>query len=533
MKDYSNVGHKTYYIGIAEDIKSCNKIRLYYSPEFPISLSNLEEIHKNNYNQDISESENRYNKVGEGVDGYFSIPSKNGSIRFNTIVYYSNITGEPIGYTIFNHLQETKIDGDNSKILEIRIFINFKIDGDVILETGVKIVNTLSSISEITDNSSITEITKKLLNSGIPYNYSTISEIKKYFRESKGKSYLKYTNKLGDLYSNPYYGLITDSTFISGGENINRYQFYIESDQILNDYNTSFSRFFIGNYKGDIVLYQWSPELLEYRVISLTESNSFNIPKIKIPLGRINQELIKGYELEYMASNYAIFYNLNLDLWGIYDLLDTTSNAFRRLSKDIMVFVDPWDELGQVVFVSKNPDTESFNQFLKNSSIYKEFLSLPYNLQNNSMSLIGKIGPWFKFRENRDSGNPIIYANNNGIILVSPEEDIIPLNNRCIISQKIKETSTEYEFYFVEKGNQLFSKSYERLFDLKDIPENDEYKMFFNSFCDKEDNNIERIILIDGLRRRPIISYQLPESGFLSSYSGILFYEKDNKITYL
>lgn len=523
MKDYSNIGHNTYYLGIVENIQACNRIRLYYSKEVPISLSNLKKVFDDNYSSDISGSDPIYEKQ-EG--DYFSVPTKDGKIKFNTIIYYSNVTGEPIGFTIFNHLQETEIDGNNSKILEIRIFIKFTVEEDI-LQSDIKILNTLSSLSEIEDDRVVSDITKKLLDSTLSYNYSTVSGVINYFENTKDRSYRKYTSFLGDLYSDSHYGTLTDANMILGGSDYKRYLFQLVSGQNLNDYNTSFTRFFVGNYKKDIVLYQWSSENLEYRVVSLTNSNSFGIPKTIIPLGKVNKDP-GNFSLEYMASKYAIFSNQSAETWAIYDLLE---QSFRELPQGTGVSIDPWDEFGQVTFFSRDLGTRLLDQFPRGSGLYKELLSLPLDLKTPALQFLGKVGNWIKLRGYSEQGNPVIYSNTNGNILVSPEESILPISNRCILSQKIGKDSTDYEFYFVEKGKTVFSKSYEELSGLSDDPENEDYKIVFNSVEDLE--NLERISLIDGLRRRPILSYDLPKNGFLSSYAGILFYEIDNKINYL
>lgn len=545
MKDYSNTGHKTYYLGLAEELATSNRIRLYYSEEYPITINNLEKYFKDSFSHDESSGENYYLKENE----VFLIPSvdENGNfrnIRFNTIIYFSGVSGNPIGYTSFSHIQEMEIDGENSRISNIKIRIDFKFNEGFDLEADIKILNTLSSINKVVDDRLASSLTKKLLGSE-SHNYATISSVRDYFEETKTLNYRKYTSFLGDLYSDDSLSLITDSTLINGGKDYSRYQFKLVSDQNINDYNTSFSRFFVGNYKNDVVLYQWDPLSWTYRVISLTKSNAFDIPSVVIPVGKVDRTNLGDFELEYMACKYAVFYNREQELWGIYDLLAGLSNPEKALSilpEGSGLSIDPWDETGKVIFFSRSKKENLLSQFSKSDEIYKELISLPIDLINISLQFIGKIGPWFKFRGYSEFGNPIIYVSLNGCIYTSEGGDtsILPISNRCILSQKIGTDSTDYEFYFVEQGKTMKTVSYLELSGEKDTDENKEYRMVFNSaWIPGSSDDTTRAALLDGLRRRPLISYDLPKNGFLSSYSGILFYgyesssDKNYKLNYL
>ena len=55
MEDYTNnIGYKTYYLGVPDDIKDCKRIRLYYSKKTPITLVNLLDVHDLDYPDNIS-----------------------------------------------------------------------------------------------------------------------------------------------------------------------------------------------------------------------------------------------------------------------------------------------------------------------------------------------------------------------------------------------------------------------------------------------------------------------------------------------
>lgn len=552
MEDYTNnIGYKTYYLGVPDDIKDCKRIRLYYSKKTPITLVNLLEVHDLDYPDNISGIKEDQKVLKKHDEGYFEIDCSENVISFDTIIYLSTIDEKPVGFTKFNNLQQTEIDGYNSRILKLRLYIEFEIRSGKLQDGSIKLINSLSSLSSEEVSDYLPDLAKRLLKDKTDgSHYTCPEEIRNHLSETPWNSYRRFTNYLGDLISDSTYCSLTDSTVITGGlDDRQRYRFYINSDFPMNSYNTSFDKFFIGSFKKDLALYQWDSENYRYRVVSLTKSNSFNLPQELLVLPKNMESVLKnlftnpsekgyGYELNYMAGGHAVFYKESSDQWAIMSL---TRSDFTELpngkdgTEKTGVSIDPWDENESIIFFSK----EKRGLFYKQSKIYKEFLgiSLPNGIDVEKLHFLGKIGSWFKFKGFTDKQEFIVYSNSHGSILFSPEENMLPVNNKCILSQKINQKDTDYEFYFVSDGNSVRSDSFNKAAGTS-LSNDSEYKIAFNSKIGRNEDQTERRCLIDGLRKKPILDYTLPNTGFIASYSGVLFYEyedenKERKINYL
>lgn len=553
MEDFTNnIGYKTYYLGVPDDIKDCKRIRLYYSKKTPITLVNLLDVHEADYPDNISGVRKDQEILKKEDAGYFEIDCSENTISFDTIIYLSTIDEKPVGFTKFNNLQQTEIDGYNSRILKLRLYIEFEIRSGKLQDGSIKLINSLSSLSSEEVSDYLPDLAKRLLKDKTDgSHYTCPDEIKRHISETPWNSYKRFTNYLGDLISDSTYCSLTDSTIITGGlaEERQRYRFYVNSDFSMNDYNTSFDKFFIGSFKKDLALYQWDSENYKYRIVSLTNSNSFNLPQELLVLPKGKEVELKefftnpesrgfGYELNYMAGGHAVFYKEASDQWAIMSLSKSDFTELPDGKNDTEktgVSIDPWDEDESIIFFSK----EKRGLFYKQSKIYKEFLgiSLPSGIDIDKLHFLGKTGSWFKLKGFTDKQEFIIYSNSYGSILFSPEENILPVNNKCILSQKINKEDTDYEFYFVSEGNSVRSDSFNKEAGTS-LSNDSEYKIAFNSKIGRNENQTERRCLIDGLRKKPIIDYTLPDGGFIASYSGILFYEyedenKEYKINYL
>lgn len=553
MEDFTNnIGYKTYYLGVPDDIKDCKRIRLYYSKKTPITLVNLLDVHEADYPDNISGVRKDQEILKKEDAGYFEIDCSENTISFDTIIYLSTIDEKPVGFTKFNNLQQTEIDGYNSRILKLRLYIEFEIRSGKLQDGSIKLINSLSSLSSEEVSDYLPDLAKRLLKDKTDgSHYTCPDEIKRHISETPWNSYKRFTNYLGDLISDSTYCSLTDSTIITGGlaEERQRYRFYVNSDFSMNDYNTSFDKFFIGSFKKDLALYQWDSENYKYRIVSLTNSNSFNLPQELLVLPKGKEVELKefftnpesrgfGYELNYMAGGHAVFYKEASDQWAIMSLIKSDFTELPDGKNDTEktgVSIDPWDEDESIIFFSK----EKRGLFYKQSKIYKEFLgiSLPSGIDIDKLHFLGKIGSWFKLKGFTDKQEFIIYSNSYGSILFSPEENILPVNNKCILSQKINKEDTDYEFYFVSEGNSVRSDSFNKEAGTS-LSNDSEYKIAFNSKIERNEDQTERRCLIDGLRKKPIIDYTLPDNGFIASYSGILFYEyedenKEYKINYL
>ncbi len=544
MTGYTNKGYRTYYLGTPDNIISSDKIRLYYNRSNPISLDNLLEMHYSEYSDDLSGCNK--NEFIEGIDDSetggkcFTINTKNRNIIFDTIVFYSADTNLPIGYTLFNFVQ-TSVIGDGW-VSEIQIKAKFTINELTDPKEMILNLYVLNSLAPLY-SSDVLEDQFGLI-SEEDSGYCSVGKIKSYFEENAvaGENYLRFTNFLGDLISDDSYSLITDGNLIShySDDILQVHSFFLNCGKDINEYNANFNRISVGICNGQIALYCWSdlnPKQFVYKVVSLTETNRFDLPRILIPPTVVTREEIdaEGYNFFYFASHYAVLKNFDSDTIKFLDLSPNTSGKTRVIDfkGDLSAFIDPWDITETSYHYNKDVSTLE-EYFTADPDLYREFCALAIEKNTTeSLTFLRKIGPWFIFTGHQNNEyKPIVCISKNGKMYFDPSEDVYPINDRCILSQsRLKSGAVqEFIFHFVENGMTVESTAYLKAKEILEDKSVD-YKISFAPDYDKTNEslkelNIKRRLIIDGLRKRPISSYSLPKNGFITVFRGVLFYYK-------
>lgn len=537
MGDLSNIGYSTYYLGIPKNIQECLDIYLYKQSGTTreiITLYNISDIYKKIESGEWDEYKDLSgNPVQPHIEShrsskedYFVLNSEpNKVIEFDTIIYLSSNKTSAVGFTTFSSIQSTEITEGNY-VSSLKIQLNFTVEKDKVIE--IELVNTLSELYNQVGSERSEEL---LRNPNDGSNYARLSEVKDYL-EKKSDNYIRYTNKITSLISDKSYNILTDSNVFLGGSDPQAYKFFVGYDVVLNDYDTAFTKFSIGNYKGDLVLYEWD-DLYNFKVASLTDINNFGIPKEYFS-GKINMPSEVTLSLDYMAYSYAVFSDQDFKRY----LYDLSKSEWKTVTTDL--YIDPWDPSGTVVYYNLDSDLTN----LSNSpDFYKSLYGIVLDIEENKeMRLHRKIGSWFVFKNVNYLGQiEWVYSNENGIIYLSESEKAIVINDRCILTQNISSNTIGgviayerfYNFYFIDSGKILKSDLF--------------YSTKNMLAANKEDYNGNYIIkipamngaknqpLIDGFRRRPLNNLNLPGSnidlsdGIISSYCGILFYIDDTK----
>ena len=545
-----SIDYTTYYFGSPDNIQNSTRILLFYNKNIIPSLSNITEIHDNiinNSNYNESGIINFFIKSNE--EDYFEITvndqDNNISKKFNTIIYYSDVSDLPLGFTYFSRSQCFNID-ENSRIKVLRIYTNFSVNNlsvDPTYKDNLLIINSLSSLqysSETDSNLAHLPLTNTNLN-----GYPSIDTVRKYYLETSnlGLNYIRYTNSLHDLINDPSFILMTDCLNIVSGDQLRCHKFSIIDGVDINSYDTTYTHFFIGTFNGKLSLYEWSDNTETfgaYRVISLIEKNKFNLPKLLVEKKQVSG-IDENFKIVTMAGNYIVLKHELTENWYTVNIND---NNLTEISSNYGVLADSWSDTGKVHYFLRDINLKSvLETFQKDSEIYKNLLSL--SLDSNlylSIRFINKIGPWFVFKTTTNVKRvTLIYASIYGSIYFdeSEEQDIIPINNKILLHQeKINDKEGyKFTFYLTREGLPVYSDKYAKTRGFG-LEVNNKIQLHSNEQMDSDEYASLRHVVIDGLRRAPINSYSFPSSRkFISSYKGILFYIEEisgsQKIFYL
>ena len=547
--DFSNqVNYITYCFGDPGDIKKSVGIRLFYNKYETPTVSTIVDIHNKTIKED-GFNESGFNTIiyKEFNKPYFEInfdSSKNQ--KFNAVIYYSGDNSLPSGFTIFSRIQNSNID-ENSHIKTIRLYPEFRvnlIEGED-EETDVLIINTLSSLKVYSNEDS--SLARRLLsNKEDLSNYASIDDVKKYFESTKSASYIRYTSSLSSLINDSTLMLTTDLLNIHNSKDgLNYYKFFISNGVVVNTYDVKYTKFFVSLYNSDIALFEYSEEqetLGTYRIISLTKKNSFNLPTVLVQKGNV-PNVTENMEVISMSGNYIVFRDKLTESWSVFNMKKPEEGLI-SVSSNFGVLFDPWGIDEDITYFSKESTIGSpFEAFPITSKFYKQLIALPINPEiKDSIVFLKKIGPWYVFKTTNNTNNAtLVYVSKYGSIYFdeSEENEIIPINSKCILHQKkiSNEDDYEYEFAFYFINDNAIPVRSDLQAKKNGYGSENSYKISFKSSYDKED--INRVILIDGLRRASLTTYSFPKDRmFITSFYGILFYlEEDSsgekKIYYL
>lgn len=546
-----STNYVTYYIGNPGDIQRSTRIRLFYKKNYTPTLSNIMEVH-DNIMKDSEFNESGFNNIitRETPEDYFEIKSEEGGELFGTIIYYISSSPLPVGFTNFSRDQSLIID-KKSKINSIKLYTSFNVNNLSVDGENSLIVNSLEELRAFKDSDSIVSF-KRLENSEDLKHYSSTKSVLDYYKKtsSSGLNYKRYTSSLLDLISDSTFTLMTDCLSVSGikpesGEPF-KYSFSLSNGVEINTYDVVYTKFFVGTYKNEISLFEWSDDEKTrgvFRIISLVRKNKFGLPRILKEKTRF-EDLDENLEVIVMSGDYIIFKNKNTEEHYISNITDSILKI-SKISSDYGIVLDSWGN-NEIQYYKKN---ESFilDVFPKESLLYQEFLSLPINRGlYSSLVFVKKDSGWFVFKTTGGNGKnskkeALIYSSPYGSIYFdsSEENEIIPVNNKIILHQtKLDSGDYKFSFYFVKPESPVYSDNYSKNngFGLE-FNNKFEFTSSINS-TDSTENIRKRKVLIDGLRHAPLISYNFPAARkFISSYMGILFYLEEidgfQKIFYL
>lgn len=547
MESNNSINYITYYLGNPEDILRSTRIKLFYRNDLTPTLSNIIEVHENIINNpEYNESGFNGFIIRESEDDFFEITLRNDLSKgvFNSIIYYTSSSPNPVGFTNFFKNQSLIID-EKARIKSIKLHTSFKINNLTPDSNNESlIINSLVDLRTYMNED--TEISSKLVkNRDRKESYASVGSVFDYYSKTSnlGLNYKRYTSSLTDLISDQSFVLMTDSLCLCGGKTGNIYKFSLSSGIELNTYDVVYTKFFVGKYKEEISLFEWSDEKETrgtFRVISLTRKNRFGLPIVLVEKHRIEENLSEDLEVEMMSGDYIIFTNKNTNDQYLYNLTEKSPSL--KISSEYGITYNSWGDDNRIqYYLKKSPSI--LEVFPKESTLYTEFLSLPINKElYSSLFFVKRVGSWFIFRStsSNQGKETLIYSSRYGCIYFDSEEEnnIIPVNDKTLLVQE-KQLSGDYKFsfYFTKPARPVYSNRYSENNGLG-LEVNNKIEFLSTNKSMTEEDILKKKILIDGLRHSPIRSYEFSKSmKFISAYSGILFYVEEidgvQKIFYL
>ena len=495
-KVYSN-----YLNGSVLQISECLEIILYNSASFTelVSLYNLDSF----YLKNLVRTSDKYVRVyrdkawtesetGDKVPVPFEYKKylKKG---FDVIIYISNVSSKPIGYTEYVNVQGVGV----TLGITVEIDREFKGELEVILENKL-VGNNLN----------------RKFQGKEPYDYATHEDI----IERKYRNL--FTSDVGRTESDIYSMIVGTSGVMtkSGGWKLwMRKNIMVDS---MSGYNICF-------YKGDIVLSSWKNT--DYKIYYLSKE-----------LGPVTGST--GIGIKRIEGRY--FY----DTEG--NLRDLETQAIVEKTKKTQ-FVDYLDKRCNVYDLPTFYTSSTIFKYIP--EINNIYLDLDNYLKSSSIIIQSKIGSWFVLK--RDYGGMLIYtAVSSTSVIVLTEEDLekaIFVGDQTMILREDGDDSHEgYYSIYNTFGKELITEKARALLYSGRLDWWDDQFRFCYLDTEEDDIHFEEYYGDNGLvplvydyeelsgsalrkYRRNIYPSgdKIPE--LIGSYGGLIFYKNDSKINYL
>ena len=496
-KVYSN-----YFSGSVLQISECLEIILYNSASFTelLSLYNLESFYLKNlvrtsdkYVRVYRDSAWTESETGELVPTPFEY-KKYLEKGFDVIIYISNVSSKPIGYTEYVNIQGIGVS------LEITVDINREYKGELEIILKNKLVGN--------------NLNRKFQGKEL-YEYATIKDI------TTGKYRNLFTSDVGRTESDVYSFVVGTSGVMtkSGG-----WKLWVRKNititEGMSDYNICF-------YKGDVVLSSWSGT--SYKIYYLSRDQE--------PVTGDTGIGIKRIEGRY-------FYDTEGNLRDL-ETLEIVEK------KNKTMFVDFLDKHCTVYDLPTFYTSSAIFKYIP--EINNIYLDLDNYLKSSSVIIKSKIGSWFVLK--RDYGGMSIYtavSSTSSIILT--EEDLeraIFVGEQTMILREDGDSTHEgYYSIYNTFGKELITER-ARVILLNGRLDwwNNQFRFCFLDTAEDDthfeeyygDNGLVPIVYDyedlgnSALRkyRRNIYpsSYGIPK--LIGSYGGLIFYKIGSNINYL
>ena len=502
----TNKVYNNYFSGSVLQISECLEIILYNSSSFTelLSLYNLDSFYLKNLVRTSDKYVRLYRDTawtesgGERVIVPFEY-KKYLEKGFNVIVYISNVSSKPIGYTEYVNTQGVGLT------LGITIEVNQILKG----ELGV-----------ILENKLVGNNLNRKFQGKEPYEYATAKDVTE--REYRNLFTSDVERTQSDIYS-MIMGISGIMTKSGGWKLWVRKNIAIDSTMIGSN---------ICFYRGDIVLSSWKNDT--YEIVPLIRTSGAAWGTITGSTGGIGIKRIEG----------RYFYDTEGNLRDI----DTLEKVEKKCKTQ---FVD---------FLDKHCRVYDLPAFYTSSMIFKYipeinniYLDLNNYLKSSSIVIHSKIGSWFILE--RDYGGASIYtavSSTSSIILTEEdlERAIFVGDQTMILKEEGDNNHSGYYSIYNTFGKELITeRARVILYNGRLGWWNDQFKFCFLDTGEDDthfeeyygDNGLVPIVYVyedlggSALGKYRRNTYPMSDGipDVIGSYGGLIFYRNDSKINYL
>jgi len=487
-----NKVYNNYFSGSVLQVSECLEIILFNKSVFTerISLYNLE----NFYLKYLTGTSDKYARIYRDNP---SIPfeyKKLLSEGFNVIVYISNVSGSPLGYTEFVNTQGKGV----SLGITVNIKRNLKGELELILENN------------LTGNN----LTRKYQGKE-PYEYTTRGDITE-------RTYRNlFTSDIERLESDIYSFALSSSGVAKKSESWKlKVKKGIVVDSSLGNYNICF-------YKGSLMLAGW--EGTTYKFYPLTGNGD------EVTGNTENQ-------IERIEGRY--YFDTTGNLWD----LETGEIMEKKKKTQIVDFLDPHCKVYDLpVFYSRS------NVLKYIPEINNIYLDLDNYLKSNTLTIHSKVGSWFILSQ--DYGGTIIYnAVSPTSVIIMTEEDlegaIFVGDQTLILNEDGDNEHAGYYLIYNTSEKELITERARAVFENGRLDWFNDQILFCFLDTDEDEVHFEEYFGDNGLvsivskyeelsnttlswYRRNIYPKcsEIPE--LIGSYGGLIFYKNESIVNYL
>jgi hypothetical protein len=356
----------------------------------------------------------------ESPDQDFELTEGGKEPSFDTLLYIDDNGKSVLGFTFFLGLQSSK--RNDSKIQNMYLGFKFSI---VNKSVDIRLSYTLDPIWSSSD---------PLLDD---YFVTTKTEILEASGPNPKADYLRYTDDLLQLDSGDNFVDVTDSGALTKTET---WRFWIP-ETISMSRIQDYTNYTVGLWRGFLVLYRWNQKG-EFTIDSLTNTNHFGV-MTHIMTGHVHWP--ENAYLKTFMSGVAILNALDEDSGKIRESCGyvTVDDSHWYVNTKKRIITDPWSGSDKLSIIDSNSTSDS--------------LELRYLLcpPGKYYFLISKIGPWFKFQNEKSEA--IAWSSLYGTAYFdNPEINVVPWSDRVLLG-----ISKDYiDVYSFDYDGQLGTKEY-------------------------------------------------------------------------
>lgn len=480
-----NTKHYTYHLGTSLELNSCLTICYYDSSKIYSQTGCIEAARPS-----IANIQKVFDEIGADDDSYltrtgqfctrsnpsedFELTKENENPSFDTLLYIDNSGKSVLGFTFFLNLQSNK-RGD-SEISKMYFGFKFSI---INKSVDIKISYTLDPIWSIKD---------PLLGD----HFVTSREEILALGPNPASDYFRYSDDLLQIDSADNFVNVTDSGVLTKTKT---WRFWIP-DTISMSRVQDYTNYTVGLWRGSLVLYRWNQKG-EFTIDSLTDTNHFGVMK-HITNGHLHWPT--GASIKTFASGVAILDATDEDSGKTRESCGyvTIDDSHWYVNTGKRVITDPWSESDKLSIINSTSTAES--------------LELRYLLcpPGKYFFLVSKIGPWFKFQNEKSEA--VAWASLYGTAYFkSSDVNIVPWSDRILLGI----TEDNIDVYSFDFNGQTGTKEYQiSSIPSMRIPTNylgSSYKPF-----------------LDSLRHKPLRPDSLKElHNSTTTFRGLIFYLED------